>query len=74
MFADVRIDGRQGVVEQDDVAALVDGPGETNALLLTTAKIDPLKTSLSECAPVARVSIRNIAQNCYLFKHCSLAC
>lgn len=44
VFADVRVDCGEGVVEEDDVATLVDGAGEANPLFLSTAQIDPLKS------------------------------
>ena len=42
VFADVRVDGAQRVVQNVDVGVLVDGSRQTYTLLLTTAQIDTL--------------------------------
>ena len=43
MFADVRVDGAERVVEQVDVSVTVDGPRQRHALLLTARQVDALK-------------------------------
>ena len=43
MFAHVRVDGRQRVVEEIDVCILVDSAGQGNTLLLASRKVDTLK-------------------------------
>ena len=44
MFADVGVDGRERVVQEVDVRALVDGPGQGHPLLLAPRQVDPLQT------------------------------
>lgn len=41
LTAGVRVDGAEDVVKEVDVAVLVDGAGELDALLLATAEVDP---------------------------------
>ena len=43
VFADVRVDGGQWVVQQVDVSVCVHGSGQTDPLFLTTTQVDALK-------------------------------
>ena len=47
MFADVRVDGAERVVEQVDVSVAVDGARQRHTLLLTARQVDALLTLTS---------------------------
>ncbi len=49
-LADMRIDGRERVVEADNVSVVVEGTGNVDSLLLATTEVDTLLANLGEIA------------------------